>query len=286
MKELLKKITFKHVSILILLIVFIYLLLKNKNENLETCVKVSEKCRKVGDTDNCCEGLVCHQNECKPIDSVKKRTKLSIEDITDLTNKFTSEIGNRGYSTAPKVEEKINESILESKIDSEIKMESESEIDSKIKMESESEIKFDTMDLDSDIDISKKMSSKLSRSCTCKCDNIDTDKNEPTDVVITKETIVKSSKRMGDSCTIDNECLSGKCSKEYKTCVFKLDGEDCLAGSQCVSQKCDPNTKKCVKKDMGDKCVFGSQCKSGNCNSKVNCKRDVPGDCDTICLNF
>lgn len=288
MGEFLKKITFKHVSILLLFVVFLYLLFRNKNENLETeqCFIESQECRKTGDSDNCCKGLVCHQNECKPANSVKERTKLSSEDLSDLTRKFTSEVSNRGYYTAPNVEEKINESILESKIDS------ESEIDSKL-----------DLDYDADADISKKMSSKLSRLCTCKCkcDDVNTTKNEvkdededevkdevknePTDDFI-RETIVKSSKGMGDYCTIDNECYSGKCSKESNSCVFKLDDEDCLAGSQCVSQKCDPNTKKCVTKDLGVKCTFGNQCKSGNCSSKVNCNADIPGDCDAICLEL
>jgi len=269
----LKNITFKDLSILILLIVFIYFLLQNKNENLETCIKISETCRRINDTDNCCKGLVCNQNECKPVDKVKDRTKLSIETITDMRNKFISEIDNRGYSTSPKVEEKIK---------------------SEIKSESKSEIKFDTIDSDSDsdIDISKKMSTKLSRSCVCKCDDVNTskdedDKNKPSDINnINKPIIVKSSKKMGEYCTIDNECLSDKCSNEYNTCVFKLDGEDCLVGSQCVSQKCDTKTKKCVKKDISEACIFGNQCKSGNCNSKLNCNKDIPGDCNAICQNI
>jgi hypothetical protein len=238
MTEFLKKITFKHVSILLLFVVFIYLLFRDKNENLETkCLY--KKCKKDDENNKCCEGFVCHQNECIQSDSINKKY-VDPQYTTYLHN--TVKDLSYTYDPTPKVEDSETTPKVE-----------DSEMDS--------EIKFDSTD---SINLPKNMS------CTCKRNNL----NIP----------ITSSKRMGDSCTINNECLSGKCLNN--TCAYKLDGEDCVNATQCVSQTCDSSTKKCVGKDIGVKCVFGNQCESGICSSKVNCNSDISGDCDPICLNF
>lgn len=262
MSKLNEKLTFKNICIIVLVVVFIYLLFKNKNENLEnSCINEYQKCKKVGDSDNCCKDLVCYQNQCVQPSKTPKKTKLSQEDVVNIENRLKSEIKNRGYNRTPKVKSKIDS---ESEIDSELGLESELDLE----LESESKI-------DSELESESKIDTNDSRS------NVPATQQRNIPVIDTK----KSFKRMGDSCIENNECLSGKCSKEYNTCVFNLDGENCSVGSQCVSQKCDPKTKKCVKKDMGEKCIFGSQCMSGSCSSKSNCNRDISGDCDAICLN-
>jgi len=257
MTEFLKKITFKHVSILLLFVVFIYLLFRDKNENLETkCLDKFKKCRKDDENNKCCEGFVCHQNECIPSNS-KNEKPVDQQYTTYLQNTFNYEQSTRGYDETPKVEDSVTTPKVE-----------DSETTPKVEdSEMDSEIKFDSTD---SINLPKNMS------CTCKRNNLN--------IPIEEETIIRSSKRMGASCTIDNECLSGKCLNN--TCAYKLHGEDCVNATQCVSQTCDSSTKKCVGKDIGVKCVFGNQCESGICSSKVNCNSDISGDCDPICLKL
>jgi len=86
----------------------------------------------------------------------------------------------------------------------------------------------------------------------------------------------------GESCSVNDDCLSGLCNTYNATCTNGDIGDYCGDGTQCNSGYCDSNSATCSNGAFGDSCGIDSDCASALCDwntfTCITACSDVDGD--------